>query len=237
MIVAVVNLKGGNGKSTLSSALGVCAANDMTGEHATRVALVDFDPQRSLVQWWNRRGQTDNPKAYVGADTPTDAIEGLENVEAPDVIILDGPPAFITLVDEMVKACDLALIPMKPSMLDLPATVDAIVLAHEAGTPMLCVLNDIGQHEKKLAESARKSLADLRVNIDGKQVRLKVPVAATEVRHRMSHITAMTVGKTAAEVNGGKDKEAAKDIADLWEEVKAAAAKALKAKARRRGGQ
>jgi chromosome partitioning protein len=236
MIVAVANLKGGSGKSTLASALGVHAAGEKIGGRVKRVALVDFDPQRSLVDWWNRRGETDNPKAYVGADTTQDAIEKLEQVEAPDVVILDGPPAFMMLVQDMIEHADLALIPVKPSMLDLPATLDALVLAYEAGTPVLCVINDFGANEKKLAAATREALAVMEADIDGKRVKLNPPIAETAIRHRMAHITAMTVGKSAAEVNGGRDKEAAKDIADLWEEVKAAATKAIKARARRRAG-
>jgi hypothetical protein len=44
----------------------------------------------------------------------------------------------------------------------------------------------------------------------------------------------MTVGKTAAEVNGGKDEKAAEEIDKLWAEVKAAAIKAARARARKK---
>ena len=41
-VIAVVNTKGGVGKTTLASALAVRAAKD-----SPRVAMVDLDPQRS----------------------------------------------------------------------------------------------------------------------------------------------------------------------------------------------
>jgi hypothetical protein len=44
----------------------------------------------------------------------------------------------------------------------------------------------------------------------------------------------MAVGKSAAEVNNGRDSAAAKDIDELWDEVKAAATKAAKARAKRK---
>lgn len=71
-IIAVVNTKGGVGKTTLASALAVRAAKD-----SPRVAMVDLDPQRSLVEWWQRRGATDNPTVFEGATIPADAVEAL----------------------------------------------------------------------------------------------------------------------------------------------------------------
>lgn len=60
-----------------------------------------------------------------------------------------------------------------------------------------------------------------------------MPIAETVVYRRPSHIVGMGVGKSAAEVNGGKDKEAQAQIDALWLEVKSAAQKAVKAKARK----
>jgi hypothetical protein len=102
-------------------------------------------------------------------------------------------------------------------------TLGAGSLAKQAGTPFLCVINDIGQHDKALVDAARAGIAES-----------KIPIADTEIRHRVSHIAAMTVGKSAAELNKGKDKAAADEIAALWEEVKSAAAKAIKDRAKRK---
>ena len=63
-VIAVVNSKGGTGKTTLASALSVRAAKE-----SKRVAMVDLDPQRSLVAWWQRRGKSDNPTIFEGAET------------------------------------------------------------------------------------------------------------------------------------------------------------------------
>src|SRR5690349_20440753 len=48
--VLVSSPKGGSGKTELSKGLAVAAA--MSG---LNVAVVDFDPQKSLFEWWQRR--------------------------------------------------------------------------------------------------------------------------------------------------------------------------------------
>jgi chromosome partitioning protein len=213
--IAVANSKGGTGKTTLSAALAVRAAKD-----SKRVAMVDLDPQKSLVQWWKRRGgpgRADNPCVFEGVDTAADAQERAF-LDGWDFLFLDGPPAFLTVMKEMIETADFTLIPVKPSMADLLATQDAVALATEAGAAFLCVFNDVGPKER-VVESARQFLFNY-----------KVPIADTEIVHRTSHITGMTVGKTAAEVNAGKDTKAADEIDKLWAEVKAAATRAARAR-------
>jgi chromosome partitioning protein len=214
--IAIVNTKGGVGKTTLTAALAVRAAQE-----SRRVALVDMDPQKSLVGWWRRRGETDNPRIFDSAATAADAIEALY-LNGWDWAFLDGPPAFLTVVQECIAAADFTLIPVKPSMVDLLATQDAVSLARDAGAAFMCVFNDVGAREKPV-EMARALLFSA-----------SVPIADTQIVHRVSHITSMTVGKSAAEVNGGKDTQAALEIDRLWQEVKAAAIKAARARAKLR---
>jgi len=73
--IAVVNTKGGVGKTTLSAALAIRAAAD-----GKRVAIVDMDPQKALIAWWRRRGpnQSDSPQLFDGPDTAYDAVEAAQ---------------------------------------------------------------------------------------------------------------------------------------------------------------
>lgn len=212
LTIAVVNSKGGVGKTTLAASLAVRAARDYD-----RVAVVDMDPQKSAIDWWSRRGRTDNPTVFQAPDTAADAVESLQ-LNGWDVVFFDTPPAFVAIMEEVIDASDFVLIPVKPSMIDLIGTQDAVVRARGIGTDFLVVLNDCGPREK-VAESARAFL----LNHD-------VPIAETQIAHRVSHITGMTVGKSASEVDGGRDKAAASEIDRLWAEVKAAAIKAARAR-------
>ena len=75
-----------------------------------RVALVDLDPMKGLVAWWQRRGRTENPTIFEGGETAADAVERLE-MDGWDICIMDSPPAFLTVIDEMIRAADFTVIP------------------------------------------------------------------------------------------------------------------------------
>lgn len=215
--IAVLNTKGGVGKTTLCCALSVREA-----QAGKRVALVDLDPQRSLIDWWKRRGATENPAAYEGVDTPLEAIERLEHAGAADVVFFDGPPAFVTLMQEMADVADIVVIPIKASVLDLVSTQDAVVITRRARKPLLVVINDVGPYEAKMVASARETLAGA-----------GIPVAHTVIRHRPAHIAAMTLGKSGPEIDRGKDKHAASDIEALWTELHAVIAESRKTNKKR----
>lgn len=217
--IAVVNTKGGVGKTTITAMLSVIAAQE--GKH---VALVDMDPQKSLIGWWQRRGKSENPKIFEGPDTAFDAVESLgmdtTSGKAWDYCFIDGPPAFLTVVQEMVEAADFVLIPVKPSMMDLLASEDAVALAQQADVPYAVVFNDLGSKETKIVEEAKGFLFNA-----------GIPMLKSALVHRVSHMNAMTKGRTAGE---GADEKAAKEIEAVWHEVKKLAAAAAKARSKRK---
>jgi chromosome partitioning protein len=210
LVIGVLNSKGGVGKSTLTAAFAVRAARDNV------VCVVDLDSQCSYSDWYTRRGSPDNPALLMGEDRASDAIEALRLTSPYEIVLLDGPPGSLIVTEDAIKVCDLVVIPLRASGLDLMASRDAVRLCQQSGTAFLCVLNDVNARDaKSLGENARNTLHTY-----------KIPIAKTAVAHRVPYINAMTSGKTGPE----KDKAAAEEIDALWLEVKRAAVAASKKK-------
>ncbi len=111
--IMVMNAKGGCGKSTLATNIASYFAN----EGAT-VALADYDPQRSSLDWLDRR--PDNRPSIA-------AVAGFEDGlrHAPrnaDILVIDAPARTHSseLID-LVKHAETILVPVLPSTIDIQA--------------------------------------------------------------------------------------------------------------------
>lgn len=213
-VLAVLNTKGGAGKTTLTTCLAVRAAAEM------KTVLVDLDPQGSLGIWHSQRMRhrpDEGPELLSGEDRTSDAVKALEKSGAYDLLVVDGPTNALALTEDAIKCAAFVVIPMKASGLDLTASYECIELCQEHKVPFLVVINDKGQHDFKLVDNTRAQLAVW-----------KAPTAKTVIPHRVSYINAFTSGSTGPE----KDKKGAGDeIEALWGEIKAALRKAAKARA------
>ena len=117
-IVAVLNQKGGSGKTTL--AINLAHALQRDGE---TVLLVDADPQGSARDWHevNAGAVLD----VVGLDRETLARD-LKVVGTYDWVLIDGAPQIAKLSAVAVKVADLVLIPVQPSPFDVWACADLV---------------------------------------------------------------------------------------------------------------
>ncbi len=112
-VVALVNQKGGSGKSTLTACLAVAARE--TGE---RVFLIDMDPQKSLTKWGYWRLDKDLPVEAVSAAKLETALATLAQGNV-SLVIIDTPATNSPAADAAMRCADLCLIPARPTIFDI----------------------------------------------------------------------------------------------------------------------
>jgi chromosome partitioning protein len=110
----VLNAKGGCGKSTLATNIAAYFANE-----GASVALADYDPQRSSLDWLARRPE-DRP-AIAGVAAFED---GLRHVpRSSDIVVSDAPArSHGKELTDLVKHAETIVIPVLASTIDMQAT-------------------------------------------------------------------------------------------------------------------
>ncbi|MFH1605595.1 MAG: ParA family partition ATPase [Pseudomonadota bacterium] len=129
MILALLNQKGGVGKTTL--------ALNLAGEWARqghRVTLIDADPQGSALDWSQQRSREGLPRLFgvIGLARDTLHREAPELARDADYVVIDGPPRVASLMRSALLTADLVLIPVQPSPLDGWASAEMLSLFTEA---------------------------------------------------------------------------------------------------------
>jgi chromosome partitioning protein len=114
-IIAVINEKGGVGKTTIATHL----ARGLQ-KKGKDVLLVDSDPQGSLRDWYAVADENSNLPPVIVMDRPA-LFKDLSKF-VKEWTIIDGAPSVQELVASAIKICDYALIPVQPSPYDVWAT-------------------------------------------------------------------------------------------------------------------
>lgn len=129
VIIAVLNQKGGVGKTTLATHLATELA--YRGE---RVLMVDADPQGSALDWSQMRVQRRMPRlaGVIGLARETLHHEVPVIARNVDHVVIDGPPRVTALARSAILASDLVLVPVLPSPYDVWASADVVALIAEA---------------------------------------------------------------------------------------------------------
>jgi len=122
--ILVLNSKGGTGKTTLACNLAACFANE-----GHRVALVDYDRQRSALDWLALRPDTRPEIHGVDGTRPNSKLpRGIE------IAIMDSPAAARgKLLQNLLQKAQTALLPIVPSAIDLNAAEHFLQELLEAG--------------------------------------------------------------------------------------------------------
>ena len=207
MIIAVLNQKGGVGKTTL--------ATHVAGELARSnrsVTMIDADPQGSALDWAQRRKEGTYPRLFgvIGLARETVHIEAPELAKSTDFIVIDGPPRVTALARSALLASDLVLVPVQPSPYDVWASTEMLALIDEAR---------VFRSSLKAAFVINRRVTG---TVIGREVRAalanqRIPTLASDVSQRIVFAESVAAGRVAAEVEprGAAAREIRSLVADI----------------------
>jgi chromosome partitioning protein len=147
---SVLSQKGGAGKTTVALHLAVAAL-----QSGKSVLVIDVDPQQSATKWANIRG-SDSPKvvASVVPDLPRLLAETARR--GIDLAIIDTSPRADRDCIDICRRADFVIVPVRPSVMDIPAVQETMQLIEKAGqgNKSVIVLNAVPSHTSEGAEAA-----------------------------------------------------------------------------------
>ncbi|MCB1761486.1 MAG: AAA family ATPase [Gammaproteobacteria bacterium] len=112
--ILLMNAKGGCGKTTLATNIATWFADD-----GAKVALADYDPQGSALDWLQAR------EAYEGipAIEPLDASKGsAKPARGTEVLVIDAPAGTHgNSINQLLRRVDEVIVPVLPSAIDMRA--------------------------------------------------------------------------------------------------------------------
>jgi len=162
--IMVINAKGGCGKTTL--------ATNIAGFYADKgksVAIADFDPQGSSLDWLKARPET-RPE-IIGIDAASGTFRAPRNL---DFLILDVPAAVHgKILTALVRRAESLVIPVLPSPIDMRAAAHFI--------EELLLVGKVNRDEVKLAVVANRVKENTLIfhALEKFLKRLKIPRIAT----------------------------------------------------------
>jgi chromosome partitioning protein len=178
--IMVLNAKGGCGKSTLATNL----ASYFAAEEEQKVALVDYDPQASSLDWLARR-----PASRTEITGVAGFEEGFRHLpRSADVAIIDAPArSHGPELTDLVRHADTILVPVMPSTIDM-----------QAAAKFLKELQNVGKVAKKgakvavVANRVRESTL-IYEELDAFLEKLRVPYVGA-LREAQNYVRAYTRG-------------------------------------------
>ena len=149
MKIAVVNTKGGVGKTTTAVYLTtVACAEGMSAE------LLDADPQGSATSWAEIAAEGTSPLPFPV--TPANKIT-LGRPSNYDLTVIDTPPGAADIIQAAIDAADVVVVPTAPSGLDLQRVWPTLEASAHKPAGVLLTSAELGTKLLDLTKEALES--------------------------------------------------------------------------------
>jgi chromosome partitioning protein len=211
MIIAVTNLKGGVGKSTVAQNLAVCFA------HAgKKVCILDTDlKQRTTMRWAGERPEHLPSIIVSGVEEKqlTQQAEALKKIY--DVIIIDGRPDLAILATKTIAISDVVVVPITAKSADIWSLqnfmewyemVSEEVQSRTGKQIKAYLMLNMYKGNRTITKDIEQYLGDVSIEL-----------LDNRLADRASYIEAMTLGMGVYEYP--KDAKAKEEMKGVFEEI------------------
>ena len=204
--IVLATQKGGSGKSTL--AIGLALAAIQAG-HTVR--LIETDSQGTLSNWQGRRPYAEPIVEPVYASGDVEArLQSL--TPGVTLTIIDTAGGVSAATTAAIRYADLCLIPARPSVADIEATVSTLQVVRAWNKPFAFILNQTPIRGQRLGNAAAALADEAALDLAG-------VVAQPFIVMRNDHQDALSAGLAVNEYAPGS--KSAEEIRGLWQWVEA----------------
>jgi chromosome partitioning protein len=206
VIYAIVNTKGGVGKTTLAVHLAVMLARQ------GKTLLIDGDPQLSAASWaaWRREAKHEPSPTTVALVGTAILKEGRDLAPSFTHVVVDAGGRDSTGLRSALVLADQAIIPLGVSTLDTAALGD-----------LLAILEEAKQYNANLREYVLLTRVPARVKDTGEMLHFldtkQLPILQTKVYERVAYRRAIGEGAIVHEMD--KDLLAIAEMEAFLQEV------------------
>lgn len=211
MRIAVTNLKGGVGKTTIAVNLAVAFT-----QRGKTVCIIDTDQkQHSALEWAGLRHENKTLIQVFAVEQNQINHKMLANLqEKYDIVILDGTPQLSELATRTILVSDILIIPISPSIFDFRAFESFFKLVKEMNeTRLTANLNSVSAH---IVMNRINERANIAKEIGEALAVYETPILKTRLVNRTAYADNATDGMGVVE---GKDKKAKEEFNHFTDEI------------------